>query len=693
MEKVPSGCMGGEMRQELKEILSQVFVGLTIFLIAMLAYKGSNPYAYSGIETNVLFILVPMGVILLYLYLREGGNCLSSRINTVIGEVYYRRYMRFCQRIWQTINPLISYSFLGLLLILALQSIAPEPLLEWGRTPLTVAVVALGAVTFYMNRYKLDEIGEEARQEEMEEKKREGEFARKYPEINRVWGVRWVVRWMYKEGWWYSGGMILLVFVAFSIRVYNLTILYPYTDEYIHLIAAKSLLETGSTDYTRAYFLTYIVYLLFKIFDPNLFVARLPGVFFGAITVVPIYLLIKSVSKKPAIISSWLWTISPWAIGVSRNIREYPIFLFFIIFYLIFLIYYVTRVIKIINSEIKITVKEAPLVFILFLPIIYAFYFDPLSSFKQVLLIVLSVGLYAIYMLNKIKSLVIKKYIFYIDIIIAIFGVFLLFQLKNIGFIYLKPQFNMYWLRIFFDPNVGSPMNWYYNMQLSPIFILFIILLGIFYVISTKNKNIIGILMVLIFLVGIYFFTFHFDRYTRPRYSFYLLPFFIFLIGFGIFSIYKLTPNLKFKNIVLAVSILLLFNPVNAYLAITYDKHGYVPMTNENHDDITALIEVYNDNIKKDDVVITSIPSILEWYFDRPMNDTNTYYWDYKSDDRFKKISNVVSKNKNGWIILDWRRNGRWTEGLPRNDFEIEKGQKIKYVGNYRGVDIYRWNL
>ncbi len=236
------------MRQEPRKILARVFVALLIFLIGVVIYKQGNPYAYPGLENRILFVLVPSGIVLLYLYLeeRETRNRLFSVIMVTIGRLHESKFMRFCEGIWERSPSLIrtrvskvlavlytylhkmsgymlkqdpkqvvSYAFLGMLLIVALQSIFPQPSLEWARTYLMIVAVALGAITFYLNRDKLDEIEDDTRQEEIEGNRREMEFAGKYPRINRVWGVRWIVKWMYKEGWWYS--VFLFVVLAISI--------------------------------------------------------------------------------------------------------------------------------------------------------------------------------------------------------------------------------------------------------------------------------------------------------------------------------------------------------------------------------------------------------------------------------------------------------------------------------------------
>ncbi|HUV81558.1 MAG TPA: hypothetical protein VMW53_00570, partial [archaeon] len=190
------------MRHELREILARVFVALIIILIGVVIYKQGNPYAYPGLENRILFVLVSSGIVLLYLYLDEekNRNRLSSVIMVTAGRLHESKFMRVCEGIWKRSTSLIhthvskvmaelyqymhkisiyvlkqdpkevvSYAFLGMLLMVALQSVFPQPSLEWARMPLMIAAVVSGAITFYLNRDKLDEIEDEARQEEIEE--------------------------------------------------------------------------------------------------------------------------------------------------------------------------------------------------------------------------------------------------------------------------------------------------------------------------------------------------------------------------------------------------------------------------------------------------------------------------------------------------------------------------------------------
>ena len=60
-----------EKKRDLRGMLTWVFAGLSVFLIALLAYRHNNPYVYPGLEDRILLIIVPVGMALLYLYLDD----------------------------------------------------------------------------------------------------------------------------------------------------------------------------------------------------------------------------------------------------------------------------------------------------------------------------------------------------------------------------------------------------------------------------------------------------------------------------------------------------------------------------------------------------------------------------------------------------------------------------------------------
>ena len=166
-------------------------------------------------------------------------------------------------------------------------------------TAFIIATIILGIITLYLYRDRLGDIEEERNQEQKEEKKRKEEFVVKFSKINKIPLLRNFVKWMYKEGWWYSVGLILIVLMGFGLRIYNLDFLCPQWDEYNHLVGAKRWMLEGDFNYNRAAFLTYIVGFLFKLNNgTSLFLARFPIVIFGVLSIVAIYFLGKKINKK-----------------------------------------------------------------------------------------------------------------------------------------------------------------------------------------------------------------------------------------------------------------------------------------------------------------------------------------------------------------------------------------------------------
>ena len=361
------------MRQELRKILARVFVALLIFLIGVVIYKQGNPYAYPGLENRILFVLVPSGIVLLYLYLeeRETRNRLFFVIMVTIGRLHESKFMRFCESIWESSPSLVhvrvskvlavvytyihkmsgymlkqdpkevvSHVFLGMLLIVALQSVIPQPPLEWAKTPVMIAAVALGVVTFYLNRDKLGEIEEEARQEEVEEKRREVEFAEKYPRIDRFLGVRWVVRWMYKEGWWYSGILIIVIGLSIVFMLNHLGQFMSVDEPKWFYTRVPQLYESILTlDFAGTYIndkpgilpaaLSGIAFLFLnpsaytpETFEKILFWWRLPIVLFNTIMLIIIYTLFKKLFDKSfAVMCISLIALNPIIIGINQIVN------------------------------------------------------------------------------------------------------------------------------------------------------------------------------------------------------------------------------------------------------------------------------------------------------------------------------------------------------------------------------------
>ncbi|VVB94823.1 Dolichyl-phosphate-mannose-protein mannosyltransferase [uncultured archaeon] len=259
--------------------------------------------------------------------------------------IFYAQKLKSSNNVrFEEIKRLISYVFLVMLLITTAQSFAPELMIDW-MTLLMLTAIALGVVTFYLNKDKLDAIEEEARQEELGEKKREMEFPDKFPQINRLWGVRWIVRWMYKEGWWYSALVIILLVIGFSIRLYRLGDLSLWWDETITGEVVTRIRETGLPlepsgleYYWRGIAYHYFVVLFTYLFGLTEFAIRFPSLLFGMGIVLLSFLVGKKINKIVGLFVLIFMTFSTFNIEYSRFARFYIMnaFLFMLSIFIVY---------------------------------------------------------------------------------------------------------------------------------------------------------------------------------------------------------------------------------------------------------------------------------------------------------------------------------------------------------------------
>ncbi len=163
--------------------------------------------------------------------------------------------------------------------------------------------------------------------------------------------------------------LILILVLALFLRLINLGS-FPvgfHVDEARVAWNALSILKTGLDDRGNHLALHYntfgdyrptaIFYFTIPsllLFGQTVFAVRFASAFLGALTIIPLYLLVKEITllKNPkalkesqnlALISSFLLSISSWHLEVSRATSEVAISLFFALFALFFLVRFINK--------------------------------------------------------------------------------------------------------------------------------------------------------------------------------------------------------------------------------------------------------------------------------------------------------------------------------------------------------------
>jgi len=237
------------------------------------------------------------------------------------------------------------FFLLGLVVITLNQFLRRQFIIDF-MPELTALSIALGFLTFYAHRNRVEkEIEDEKVKEEEAEKKRKEEFGDKFPRLNKIPLLGIFVKWMYKEGWAYSVGLIAIVILGFVLRIWNLGNVPFWYDELLHISVfegiANKILPYWSSGmlYSRSFPISYIAYIGSRFFGSNEFGIRFLFLFFYPLIIILGYFLTKKVFNKfSGIIYGILICFNPINIIVTQEVRYYSflsllsLLFFFILF-------------------------------------------------------------------------------------------------------------------------------------------------------------------------------------------------------------------------------------------------------------------------------------------------------------------------------------------------------------------------
>lgn len=485
--------------------------------------------------------------------------------------------------------------------------------------------------------------------------------------------------------------LIGILILALLLRIFNLDGLPPYTDEYAHLLAAKDILSGVSLSevYQRSLIIvTFPVALSFHVFGMSLWAARLPGVLFNVLAILPLYLIMKWINRPIAILTCLLYATSPWIIAVARNVREYAYYPFYFYWFvyamILFIIVFPERFVfseyrKLLNSRLI-------LLGVILLPVIYALFIDVYSTFKAFLMVYPAFGIVLLSKLNLNNRL--NRTVIGI-LMVSFFLVFLYgltIKVVNIA----HPRFNSY-PSIYFLFN--AEQQWYFNrLAVVPVIAMFgVVFIGL----RLFSKNFLPVFWLGTLLTSSIYFFFFFNRYFRPRYvisvEFWLIP--VLACGLFVFWIMlrSVLPWRILQVIVLVLLFFLSFNISQSLLPTVYETTGYMPITEEYHDDVIHAQLYLLDRVDEKNVLISSvygnyvsflgIPRFLEIYpYGRNINKDPQEY-----------IHSIVQQHESGWIVLDERRYIQ-SKPLPLKNIKMD-GKTMNFDGIFAGQYIWHWGV
>ncbi|OGJ19903.1 hypothetical protein A3K73_08090 [Candidatus Pacearchaeota archaeon RBG_13_36_9] len=549
------------------------FLILIVFIILWLA--GFLPVFFKAHFTYIFFIII--AIITIYL-------ALKIRSIPEQGE----------QRDKSTIVYLSKYFFLLALIVIAINQFLKREIITNWMPEITIVAIALGFLTFYAHKNRVEkELEDEKTKEDEQEKKRKEEFDTKFPRVAKLnlgygfgnaWreykGVKrvglvllcvvlapviWVVRlpyniakFTYKEGVWYSIIFLIILLIGGSNIFINLGKLPLHQDENLHFMTAYGFKETGHfvewdflnnrslEPYTRNFIYTFFVYLSCEIFGFSEFSARFPGALTGFFGIFLIYFISKSFfkNKKISLLAAYTYSVNDVILYFSRFVRGY----IFLMVISIIVFYFCKTLFR--ETKIKKGVMKGILILLLF---IFSLNFHATA----ILLLPFIILTYFVFLIRffpfkKYFLIYITFFILVVFIILNIVGFLRLFSLPFNIPQQINLDINLSQYDIIYLMHITNPYNF-------PYYFLFIFLP---YLIINFKRNLTRNLS---FLTSIYlplfFSLYFFNRYEDFRYIAVIQGIFIIFISYlvYIFFIFFFGNTKKIKPLKLIGLIILIF--------------------------------------------------------------------------------------------------------------------------------------
>lgn len=718
-------------KDTLSNFISDIFRNLLVIYLLLLVFSFISP-GYVEFYFDMNDFIYPMIVL--------GATSL----------LFYAQRLEKSNKIkFDTVKKWIFYAFQGLLLIVALQSITSLSLPDVGKTLLMFVAVLLGVVTFCLNMERSGvEAKLEKKQEDIAERKREDEFDRKFSILTRFnldygisenWNRRdyvalifagliapfvWIVRlpynfvkWMYKEEWFYSTSLLLVILLGIYLRIYNLGTLSLTTDEIYQGIAMKSILENGAPSlpdggyYNRGFTHSYLSSFFALFFGANEFSVRFPSAIAGLGIIVILYFLGKEIqTKKVGLMLSFIICIFPWTIEFSRWGRMYSMVTFLILF-----TFY--------SSMIGFKYKNKKFVILAIISAFFAIMTQEYGYITPLIILIATI----LYTFEFKKEMLTMKYLFIIALLVL---------LKPLVNIIVNVRKNNFTFEKIYSIIIGSYgfltsisfSDFFINHLLSNYVFLFIGIIYFFYCIVGRKINIKDNVFLFVTATLALILLSYFNLQDTTRYLFFIMPLFITIAIIGYKELLYTILNKyvdNYKTSILLMSTLIMITvisiaPLNYSISIpsrahgdTYENPYYAPTTVSDYIADWKNNNIYIKNNNNNNATIISNGFLFTYYYNKEpdyyLRPGRSNYFSRKiGNDSYMKYMNktiliyekeqffhIINETDNAIYIAFNSRGGQLDYTIVAEKWinEVDKnGKKFKlvFIGDEPNSKVYK---
>ena len=476
--------------------------------------------------------------------------------------------------------------------------------------------------------------------------------------------------------------------VALLLRLVNLGRAYPAVDEYFHLIAARQIAEgapLGSV-YGRALWMVSVpVSLAFRAFGFQLWAARLVGAVVNVLGVWPLYLLGRKINQPIAVLSVLLYVTSPWVVTFARITREYAYYPVFAYWVIIGMVSFIPRIpngfVLVRDWKMVLQGKTLLIGLALLLPPVFAFFIDPLSTFRVMMIayIVLAVFVLARFDWTHRLNLPVLLLIG-IGALAAGYAAYT----RDAHRIVPAPRFNAVPIAYFF-PN--PPQQWYFGRVVMVAAICLIAVIACSYLL--RRLNFIPLFMVSLFATYLAFFTFLSKKFFHTRHLTTTELWYILLLAAGLYFAWRVLRQLRpwrVRGVTLVAG---------AVVALSLTNVGQIllPATSTNPND--AISEDYLHDMSKvhayllthvqpNDVLISTVYGLYNSWVEAPRFQAN---YRITTQTPVEQILGMIDQHETGWIVIDQIR----LDMSPLGPRAFAANPDVEYIGLFGDQNVWHW--
>lgn len=672
------------------QILAGLIILVAIPVLYLLLLRLEIPVKYVQLSNLHKIIIINGELLILYVLYRihfwDGWK--TTRIENFLRDflvvnclfalpffLFYTDRKQTVNEILKTIRPFLLNGYYAFLVVTGIVVLSTLKGVKWLRDWLS------------------DGINEQRARDITLSKERTEQFVARYPRVSNVKIVGNIVTKVWSIGWEYLAALLVLATLGLVLRLINLEALTPYSDETLHLVAAKAITTGQQTlnqvPYRRSLFtVTLPVALFFKIFGLSLWTARFTGILVNLSALIPLYLLTKKINKPVALVATGLFVFSPWIIATARTVREYAYYPFFFYLTALLMVHFYEDFPDgfILQKDYRklLTWKNLLILAYLGFNLLYV-YIDINSTFKVILVLYPVFGLLLLRKIDWNNPTNIICALFLIASGCIVVG--WLVETTGDDFYYVKKKMNDFFLLLFY---VKPQQQWYFNRPIiSVVLFLFTLLVTRLW---DKKRTVLPLTM-LVYVVTMLAFSFTKMKTNRPRYAITIEHWHVIVMAVGLFIAYVVIVKIlrtKHQWAIWLLLILLFWNIPNTIMPVLEFTRGIHPITTEYHADLIPAYSFLQSNYREEDIVVST--GYLENYYDfiGGLSTDNFIRYRYQKPGSVEVIHNAIETHPQGWIALDYPRGFVLSRPVPLEDF-THAGKEVRFLGWFGDVFILRW--